>query len=57
MCRATSEAHDRCMDNRLMYFTPAELDYRRQRATHSVKPRRRRGSRSLWRRRHDPEST
>jgi hypothetical protein len=36
------------MDNRYLYFAPAELEYRRQRATHSVKRRKRRGNRTPW---------
>ena len=55
MCRATSGAHDRCMDNSYLYFSTAEIDYRRERMMQGIKPRRRRGARSTWRRRHDSE--
>lgn len=45
------------MDNRYMYFAPAELDYRRQQATRSVKRRGRRNSRTPWLRRNNLDMT
>ena len=42
------------MDNSYLYFAAAEIDYRRKRATRTVKPRRRRGS-SPWNRRQGTE--
>lgn len=45
------------MDNTYMYFAPAELDYRRQRATQSRRPRRRRATQAPWRRRNGSEPT
>lgn len=45
------------MDNRYMYFAPAELDYRRQRATRVVKRRGRRNSRTPWLRRNNLDMT
>ena len=57
MCRATSGAHDRCMDNSYLYFATAEIDYRRERMMQGVRPRRRRSTRSPWRRRNDSEPT
>ena len=57
MCAATSEAHDRCMDNSLLYYTPAEIEYRQLRARRSLKPRRRMRTRAPWRRRPAQEET
>ena len=44
------------MDNSLFYYTPAELEFRRQRAQRSLK-RRNRSRRAPWLRRHDTEET
>ena len=45
------------MDNSYLYFAPAELEYRRRRATHSVKRRNRRSSRTPWLRRNNLDLT
>jgi hypothetical protein len=44
------------MDNRLLYYTPAEIEFRRHRAQRS-KARRRTPRRAFWHRRHETEET
>lgn len=44
------------MDNSLLYYTPAEIEFRRQRAERS-RTRRRRTKRALWHRRHETGET
>ena len=57
MCGATSEAHDRCMDNSYLDYMTAELEYRRELMRRSAGSRRLRDRRSPWRRRHAKDVT
>jgi hypothetical protein len=45
------------MDNTLMYYSPAEIEFRRQRAQRAAKARRRRRIRSPWNLRHGTDAT
>ena len=46
------------MDNSIFYYTPAEIEFRRQRAQRAIaRSGRRRNRRAPWRRRHETEET